>query len=90
MSIAPTKLRRARKAHQCSERSYHAIKPGDLYLFAAGAPWADWNTSGKWQAIRACLRCANEYGLHTSDTRKRLEQEKQRTVEPQPSNEEAA
>ncbi len=74
MSVKPIRLVRARKEYRCSEHSYHAIKPGDQYLYAAGPPWADWNTSGKWWVIRACLRCANEYSLHTSDTRAQLDQ----------------
>ena len=69
-----TRLVVARKVHSCTEHSYHRIQPGDLHLYVAGPPWADWNTSKKWHVIRACLWCANTYGLHTSDTRKQLEQ----------------
>ncbi len=72
MGVKRIRLVRARKERRCSEHSSHAIKPGDLHLYAAGPPWADWNASGKWWVIRACLRCANEYSLHTSDTRKQL------------------
>lgn len=67
-----TCIRTARKEHQCTERNYHLIKPGDRYLYAVGTPWADWNSSGKWWIIKACLRCAEEFGLHTSDTRKQM------------------
>jgi hypothetical protein len=69
---APT-IRTARKEHRCTEQSYHAIRPGDRYLYAACPPWHDVNRSGMWWVVKACLRCANEYGLHTADTRKRLE-----------------
>jgi len=50
--------------------NYHTIRKGDRYLYAAGPPEADWNSSGKWYVIAACLSCAREFGLHTSDTRK--------------------
>jgi hypothetical protein len=64
------KIRKAKKEHQCSERSYHTIRPGDLYLYAACPPWHEMNRTGKrWMYIRACLRCANEFGMHTSETR---------------------
>ncbi len=71
--IGGTWIRKTRKQHQCSEQSYHTIKPGDLYLSAVAPPWHDMNTSGKWWVIKACLRCADHSGLHTSDTRKKLE-----------------
>lgn len=74
MGVQPTRIRRARKEHRCTERNYHAIKPGDRYLYVAGPPWADWNSSNKWWVIKACLWCADHYGMHTSDTRKQLEQ----------------
>ena len=67
-----TTLRRATKEHRCTERTYHTIRPGDLYLFAAAPPWHEVNQSGKWWVIKACLRCANEYGLHNSATRRQL------------------
>lgn len=70
------RIRRARKQHVCTERNYHLIAPGDLYLFAACPPWHDVNSSRKWWVIRACLRCAEEFGLHTSETRKRVEEMK--------------
>lgn len=62
-------IRVARKSHQCSERSYHAIKPGDHYLFVCAPPWHDMNSSKKWWIIRACLRCAKEFGLLDSELR---------------------
>jgi hypothetical protein len=68
-----TKIRRAAKEHQCTERSYHTIAKGDRYLHAEEPPWQEMNQSGKWWVIRACLRCANEFGLHNSDTLKQLE-----------------
>jgi hypothetical protein len=69
------RLLRARKEHTCTERSYHTIKPGDLHLYVAAPPWHDMNSSRKWWVIRACLRCADEFGLHTSDTRAQAEAE---------------
>lgn len=65
-----TQIRIARKEHQCTERSYHTIRPGDRYLYAACPPWHDINRSKKWWIIKACLRCAEEFGLHNSDTRR--------------------
>ncbi len=70
-----TCIRRARVQHTCTERSYHKIMPGDLYLNAVCTPWHDMNSSKTWWVIKACLRCAKEFGLHTSDTLKRIEQE---------------
>jgi hypothetical protein len=68
-----TKIRKARKEHRCTEKSYHTIKAGDLYLSCVMVPWHDMNQSGKYQTIRACLRCANEFGMHTSETRAAVE-----------------
>lgn len=42
-------------------------------MSAACPPEHDGNSSGKWWTIRACLRCAEKYGMHNSDTRKQLE-----------------
>lgn len=64
-----TKIVKARKPHQCSERSYHTIAAGDLYLRCVMTPWHDCNSSRKFIMIKACLRCADEFGLHTSETR---------------------
>lgn len=76
----PTCIRVARKDHTCTENSYHTIRKGDRYLYAACAPEHEMNRSRKsdpggkrWWVIKACLRCADTYGLHTSDTRKQLE-----------------
>ncbi len=73
-------IRKARKQHQCSETSYHTIRPGDLYLYADCPPWHEMNSSRKsdsggrrWMYIRACLRCAEQYGMLTSDNRKTIE-----------------
>lgn len=67
-------LRKARKQHQCSERSYHTIRVGDVYLYGSCPPEHEMSRSRKkWEYIRACLRCAAEWGMHTSDTRKQLE-----------------
>lgn len=66
-------IRTARKEHQCTERSYHTIKPGDKYLSMSIPPWNDFTDGDKWIVIKACLRCANEFGLHTPETRKAIE-----------------
>lgn len=66
-------IRTARRDRQCSEHSYHTIKKGDRYLYAAMPPWHEFNDWNKWMVIAACLRCADHYGLHTSETMKQLE-----------------
>lgn len=73
MTVATTRIRTARKAHQCTERSYHTIRPGDRYLYAACPPWHEFARSKRWWIIKACLRCAAEFGLHTSETRAEVE-----------------
>lgn len=65
-------IRTARQEYQCTERSYHVIRSGDRYLYAAMPPWHEFSRGDKWQVIRACLRCAREFGLHTSETRAAL------------------
>ena len=68
------RLRRCRKEVQCTEKSYHTIRKGDWYLYAACPPEHEYGRDdGKWWIIRACLRCVNEFGMHNSDTRKQLE-----------------
>jgi hypothetical protein len=67
------RIRVARKEHRCTERSYHTIKKGDRYLYVACPPWHEMNRGKKWWIIKACQRCAEEFGLHTSDTRKQLQ-----------------
>ncbi len=72
--IGERKLRVARKEYTCSERSYHKIKVGDVYLFESAPPWHEMaRVKGKWMVSRACVRCAKEYGLLDSDMRKQLE-----------------
>lgn len=66
------KIRRAAKEHRCSEQSYHTIKAGDLYLCGSCPPEHDMNGSRKWLVLKACLRCAEEFGLHSSETRAQL------------------
>ena len=75
------KIRTARKRHQCTEAGHHDIEPGDRYLCGECPPEHEMNQSRKtdpggrkWWIIRACLRCAERYGLHSSDTRKQLEE----------------
>lgn len=67
-------LRCARKQYACTETNYHTIRPGDVYLYASAPPWHEANGGRKWWVIRACLRCAETYGLHNSDTREQLKQ----------------
>jgi hypothetical protein len=67
--IGEQKIRKARKDHICTEHSYHKIAKGDKYLFVSAPPWHEVANGKKWIVIRACLRCADKYGLHTSDTR---------------------
>lgn len=71
--IGEHKLRKARKPCTCTERSWHTIKVGDIYLFSSVPPWHDMARGKKWSIMRACLRCAKEYGLLDSDMRKQLE-----------------
>lgn len=72
MSRYRYRLQTAAGEYQCTERSYHVIRPGDLYLYGACPPWHEANQSRKWWVIKACLRCAREFGLHNSDTRVQL------------------
>jgi hypothetical protein len=68
------RLRKARKEHTCTEWASHTIRVGDVYLYGSCPPEHEMNRTGKkWEYIRACLRCAKEYGLHTESTRKQLE-----------------
>lgn len=64
---------RARREHRCTERSYHTIRPGDFYLRCTAPPWHEMNRSNKWWTIRACLRCAKEFGMLASHTREVVE-----------------
>jgi hypothetical protein len=65
-------IRRARKDTQCTEWSYHTIKKGEPYLYACMPPWHEMNQSGKYSVIKACLRCAKEYNMHTKETREKV------------------
>ncbi len=65
-------IRRARKDTACSECQYHTIRKGERYLYGSMPPEHECNDSGKWYIVRACLRCAEEFGLHNSDTRKTM------------------
>jgi hypothetical protein len=65
-------IRTARKKYTCTEASWHIIKSGEKYLYASCPPWHDANSTKKWWIIRACLVCADKYGLHNSETRKQL------------------
>lgn len=68
MSRGTNAIRTARREFQCSHRSYHLIRKGDLYLYSACPPEHEVNSSKKWWIIRSCLRCADHYGLHSSAT----------------------
>ena len=67
-------IRRARKTYQCSEASYHTIQPGDRYLYGVLPPWHEVARSRKFEVMRACLKCADKFGLHTSETRQQAEE----------------
>ena len=67
-------LRKANKDHVCTERSYHTIRKGDVYFYFPVTPWHEFNETGKYQDIKACIRCAKEYGMMNSDERKQLGQ----------------
>ena len=67
------RIRRAKKHHQCSERGYHSILPGQLYLYQKCPPWHDYNRTGKWEVDYTCLPCAKEFGLIDAETLKSLE-----------------
>lgn len=73
MSRGTYAIRRARRKYWCTETGYHIIHPGDLYLCAECPPEHESNRGRKWWTIKACLKCAEEFGLHTSETRKQLE-----------------
>lgn len=66
-------IRTARKPYTCTEHSYHKIQVGDRYLYSAAPPWHDACDGKNWRVMRACLRCVERYGLHTSETRKLVE-----------------
>lgn len=66
-------LRTARRQYQCTERSYHTIKIGDVYLFGCMTPCQKMARGKKFGHIRACVRCAKEFGMLDSDMRKLLE-----------------
>lgn len=66
-------IRTARKQHQCTEASWHTIAPGDRYLYGSLPPWHECVREKKWHVMRACLRCAEQHGLHTNETRKSVE-----------------
>lgn len=68
------KIRRCRKEAICTEQTWHKIARGDYYLYGACPPEHDINDGKTWRIIRACLKCAERYGLHTNDTRKRAEE----------------
>lgn len=71
-------IRRARREYECTEGSFcHLIKPGELYLRGDCPPEHEFNRTRrprKWEYIKACLKCAERMQLHTSETRKQLEE----------------
>ena len=68
-------IRTARKQHVCSELSYHTIQKGQRYLYGVLPPWHEMSRGKKFETIKACLRCAEEFGMHTADTREQLKQD---------------
>ncbi len=66
------RIRKARKAYKCTEKSWHDIQPGDLYLHEVCPPWHEMARGKKFETIRACLRCAEEFGMLCSETRRQL------------------
>jgi hypothetical protein len=52
-----TEIRRAAKDYNCSDKSYHTIKKGELYLFSKIPPWSE-VADGKWRWHRSCLQCS--------------------------------
>lgn len=72
-------VKTARKQHLCSQ-GMHVIRCGDRYLYAACPPWHEMNRSRKgeqrWEVSYVCLRCAEEWGWHTSETRKQIQEER--------------
>jgi len=72
MSRMVYRISRAAKQYTCTEHSYHRIEIGALYLYGACPPEHEANGTKKWWIIKACLRCAEQYALHSSDTRKQL------------------
>ena len=68
-------IRRARKAHVCTEAGRCEIAAGDFYLDMAQPPEA-YRSKGWWVA-KACLKHAELWQLHTAETRAQLVQAKQ-------------
>lgn len=66
------RVSRAQKEYRCSECRWRTIHPGQPYLSGAEPPWRLGVKRGPWLVIRACLECADEFGLHNSDTRAQL------------------
>jgi len=73
MASGEIKVVVSRKDRVCSEHSYHRIQKGDRYLLMVMAPWHEMSDGKKWLRRTVCLRCAEEYGMHTNETRKQLE-----------------
>ncbi len=67
-------IRCAAKEYRCTEKSWHTIKRGDYYLYWSMTPWHECARGNKWEIVRACLRCAKEFGMLNSDNRARLAQ----------------
>lgn len=74
MSRSTCEIRRCRKTTVCTETSYHTIDRGELYLYGAIAPEHDVSDVKKWVIIKACIKCAERYGLLCSRTRKQFEE----------------
>lgn len=82
LSVGRYAIQRARKEYKCVDCEWHRIKVGDLYLYSAMPPWHEMHGARKksdplyrkWRIERSCIRCAKEFGLLCSDTRKQLEE----------------
>lgn len=61
---------RARAGRTCTECRRVCIHPGDLYLVASVPPNHEFNGTGAWRRIGACLDCADP--MHTEATRAQL------------------
>lgn len=69
-------IRTARRDRRCCELGWRCravIRRGERYLYGACPPEHDVNTTGRWLITTACLRCAEDHGLHTAATREAAE-----------------
>ena len=63
-------VQKARKEHRCSQAWSCYIKPGQFYLYMAAPPEHEtYRGSGRWWVVKACLKHAKLWQLHTDATR---------------------